>query len=980
MTASDFVPFFQAVHKGHSPFPWQTRLLEEVLSRGWPRSLALPTASGKTGVIDIAVFALACQAGLPPEQRTMPRRIALVVDRRVVVDDAARRAERIANALAAARDGVLGEAADALRSLGGAPEEPLHVAVLRGGLYREQRWARTPVQPTVLLSTVDQVGSRLLFRGYGLSPYAWPIHAGLLANDCLILLDEAHVSRPFLETLSWLERYRARAQQPLRTPFAFVPMTATPAEDDRPTGLPEEDRAPSGGPPNGRPRDSRPFELADDDRQNPVLARRLAACKKARLVEAASARDSDFARELAALAAEHLARGRTVAVVVNRVATARELFRVLQKRPDAQTILLTGRSRPFDRDAILERWRSRLLAGRDRAHAAADPPLVVVATQCIEVGADLDFDVLITECASLDALRQRFGRLDRLGELGSSRAIIAARSNPKGDPDPVYGLALPETWRWLKGNAMTEAGSPVIDFGIDALTPFLPAGEERTRLLAPAEHAPTLFPAYCDLWAHTSPEPVPAPDPAVFLHGFQRGEAEVQVVWRADLGPGQPDTWAETVALCPPSSAEALPLPLWVARAWLAQNTVGAVDADIEGMAAPGAEESAAQKPFRPALRWRGPEDSCLARSAQEVRPGDVLVVPASYGGCDGFGWDPACNEPVTDIAEQVHLAVRRRAVLRLHPGLAPAWGAAEAALRPLCTLDPSAEDADVRAALRDAIARTAAAPGAPGWLRDVCAALVRDVRPSFVPHPDGGWVIVGSRRVAAPGEAADFGDEDAFAARSAVPVPLARHGADVVRVVESFLRDLALPPGLAGDLALAASLHDLGKADPRFQTWLCAGDRLAALRAGLLAKSPRLPASPLASAAARESAGYPPGGRHELLSVRLAESAEGALLRPAHDLDLVLHLIASHHGRCRGFAPAVPDPRPVTVTLDWQGVRLTAASATGLERLDSGIAERFWTLLRRYGWWGLAFLEACLRLADHRASEDEDTEESAHE
>src|SRR5262249_45961658 len=108
--------------------------------------------------------------------------------------------------------------------------------------------------------------------------------------------------------------------------------------------------------------------------------------------------------------------GPVVGVVVNRVDTARRVFGLLRgpaepaadmahglPRPAAAVLLLTGRIRPLDRDALLNRYRERIEARRERGQAH-EHPLLVVATQTIEVGADVDFDALVTEVAPLDAL------------------------------------------------------------------------------------------------------------------------------------------------------------------------------------------------------------------------------------------------------------------------------------------------------------------------------------------------------------------------------------------------------------------------------------------------------------------------------------------------------------------------------------------------------------------------------------------------
>jgi hypothetical protein len=102
---------------------------------------------------------------------------------------------------------------------------------MRGGAFRDESWVRNPLQPTVVTSTVDQVGSRLLFRGYGVSRNSWPLHAGLIGNDALILLDEARCSRAFAQTLKRVEGYRGNGwtSRPLGLPFQFVEMTGTPS-------------------------------------------------------------------------------------------------------------------------------------------------------------------------------------------------------------------------------------------------------------------------------------------------------------------------------------------------------------------------------------------------------------------------------------------------------------------------------------------------------------------------------------------------------------------------------------------------------------------------------------------------------------------------------------------------------------------------------------------------------------------------------
>jgi CRISPR-associated endonuclease/helicase Cas3 len=962
-----FREFFEALHHGRKPFPWQERLAEEVLGEGWPELLDLPTGAGKTSALEVALYCL-CAA---PER--MPRRTLLVVDRRVVVDQGADHARDILHKLRSAENGPLKAVADALRGLFAAQADapPFAVAVMRGGMPRDNDWASRPDQPVLGVSTVDQVGSRLLFRGYGVSPRSAPIHAGLIGNDTLILLDEVHLAVPFAQTLAMIQRSFRHRIDGLPSRFSVVQMSATPGR-----GTPIQ----------------RVFGLAADDRADPVLQPRLTASKRATLmlVKVAGGDESKKQATLAQRAVKEAvslveAGASVVGIVLNRVDTARMALRALQAIGDTglDAMLVTGRMRPLDRDHLV---RTRLLprAGGNRQRTEPAQPFVVVSTQCIEAGADLDFDGLVTECASLDALRQRFGRVDRRGALGRSQSVVLGRSDlvaGKTD-DPVYGGALAATWQWL--NSIATDG--VVDFSIAELPrPQHPDGSAREDLIPRPLDAPVLMPVHLDSWVQTTPRPSPDQDIALWLHGPKKDPAEVQIIWRVGVPAETKKTEAflERLSACRPSSLEAVTVPLGAARRWLAGLPVETAIADVVGATSEEGQEREERRKDRTdssapvALRWDG--DSVELVSADKIRPGDVLVIDTQRGGLHCASFDPDSTAPVTDLGDLAQLRGRGIATLRLSHEALVAWSLPPAMLSEIPTPAPDESLAELRSRVMDWLAdMPSSAP--PEWFvgteREWKAA-----RRALTSARARVLVVDGEVLIRAPASRADLQTdpeasealtEDDDSSFRQVEVTLAAHSKEVEQLAGQFGQTIGLSKELTADLALAAWLHDVGKADPRFQRWMVGGSEVrASLLTEHLAKSALPPGSAAQRKQARVRSGYPDGCRHELLSLDMIGSSDDVLAR-AHDPALVLHLVASHHGWCRPFPPAIQDDEQLEVRLQHGEAQLVGATSHQLAQLDSGIADRFWDLVQRYGWWGLAWLEAILRLADHRASERE--------
>lgn len=954
MDLSDFSEFFRRIH-GFDPFPWQRRLLSAVEKEGWPSALALPTSSGKTSVIDIFIFSMALHFA---SGKRSPRRLFYTVDRRFVVDEAYVNAMKLRESLLEAIDeeSVVGQVARTLASsavLEGS--SPLEVVRMHGGIPHEPVFIKNPLQPTVILTTVDQIGSRLLFRGYGISEYMRPVHAAIVAKDSLIVIDEAHLSSPFLKTLHLVAKYQGDqwCETPVGSNVSFVSMSAT------------------------HPGDSASlFQLDDADLADPVLSVRLKVSKPVKLVKLKENRESNMEQKMHFLAKEfaqraHLALGRlenpAVSVVVNSVALANSIYAELLTDGSIDAFKIIGRIRPFERDRILNEVIPKISLQPGRK--PRDKPIIVVSTQTIEVGANLDFDVMISEIAPLDALQQRFGRLNRVGSRSGAYGEIVYSPEREDVNSFIYGDAWRNTWKWLEEVKKDDE----IDFGPNAVE-SIKQMRDVSNLMVSSVDPPLLMPSHLDMLAQTSPEPAFQPSVPLLLHGKAESNPDVQVIWRSDipedLGSSDEKGVWEAVSLIPPTSYEAAPVPIWAIRSFLDGMAIDFADAEGSELV----ETRPNRTDGRKAFIWNGMQGSKIA-SSREIGPGQTIIIPSVYGGYDGYGWNPKSKTPVTDVAEVAFRKVYGREVFRIHPAITRTWfdapnsesiGECNRLIDSVITDFLSGED------FHEAVEECLRAMcELPGIREEVASALMEwaeagmDRMEQAYPfnRPQG---IILEKRMKKLAETTDEDDSSSYTGN----VTLEDHSRGVEKYVRNFASHLELPGEIVSDLSLAGLLHDIGKADPRFQSWLLGGIPWSPENQ-ILAKSYGSGGDLNAIVLSRERSGYPKGGRHECYSYSIVTSNPHLIEGRAHDPDLVRYLVGAHHGRGRALMPVVPDSG-TSVKFNFLGEEVDFRGPHGLDKIDSDWPDLFWKLLRRYGYWGLPYMEMIVRLGDHRESEEE--------
>lgn len=938
-----FAQFFRATHDGLEPHPWQQSLSDRVCDSGWPNSISVPTGLGKTATISVWLYELARQTAAEVPQRSAPMRLFYVVNRRLVVDQGAAYAKGLQKALdqvdvdSDMRD-VLDPVRQALLTLCPPGDtRPLLSTSIHGTDPDDTAWMRATGAVIVSL-TPAQLVSRVLMRGYGVSAGTRSIHAGLTGIDRLILFDEPHLSMPAVNTLAAQERLAARGES-LGIPLGkTVLLGAT---------VPDLDEGTVGA-------RALKFDV-DEHLSSPAASRRLRAPKTLHIERLATTSDVALANAAAKFVQAQVTQGvERILVVLNTVAAAQRVFLKLQqvaerKSAPVNVALLTSRFRRSDRASV----------------GLNEGPLILVATQTIEVGVDLSFDAMFTEVPSFESLTQRLGRVNRDGLAAESHVVLAAQKGASGNG----------SFRVSKSTAHIYGEGPVLacldllerhrdpDGDVDvspvALMRMRDSVTDGSLDVAP-ERAATLHSHLMPIIAQTRPTPRPDLPVEAFANGpDQNVVPEVEVAWRPNLKALLGLRKSEVPS---PLDSEYVSVPYGQIRKLLLGRATSADFSDITGVP----EQDAPGRRLGPRVLNRvcvlnpGDDQWHQVGAAGQVRPGARVVLACEVGGyVPSLGWRPESTESVPSVQfASLQMALAQDA--RQLEFRSPPTHLLAVSPRLLAEISPD----DARYLPTERLLESAT----QYWLREpdlsraqeeqLVAELVEAANDLVAVLAEGNGAVLGPEiagNVNAWGVSLPVALTRKATSRGGVgQVLLADHGRQVGLWARGAAQTAGLPEGISEALANAGFFRDEGKRFLPFQQYLGAveGDPGGPLAKSKIARRDQtMRGSRASDRAVRQRLGLPWGWRHEQYG--LAFIPLGLRERP-----LVDHLVGSHHGWYRPvFLPSAGDSVGPATQDD-------AFKVLGVEH-----ADEFLALNQRFSPWGLAYLEAVLRLADWTAS-----------
>lgn len=1027
-----FDKFVAAAHDGCRPYQWQRRLLHNVIEHGrWPDRLDAPTGAGKTMAIDIHVFlnALAGLSLVEDEElyealaglnlNGLPRRLVMTVNRRSLVDDqyehACELSQKINDSgvisgtnnpsiLSSVRRGLAFRESPNGDGHGVYGCRVLRVTRLRGGEPvdgRTREWRYHPTECQVICATPDMFGSRLLFHGYGTSSAARPIEAGLLAYDSVLIADEAHLSRQLVVTAKSVTRLEGLCESPIAQSVPVLQVVSTTATQE---GISEDDvRVGVEGP---------------DFAMDTALRNRMCKAKPVRLLSC-EGNDTAFVDMLVeqcmnAIKVEETKekeqRG-VVGCIVNTVKTATDVLKKLRDSYRSQYGASDKRqtkSCEFDNDPIrgfvgpMRQYdKNQLIHGDVFSAIKGDSGTIsltglrcVVATQTMEVGVDADFASLVTELPSGNALVQRAGRVNRRGYRERGDITVVCREDDAKARGPYRVEDLVEAKKWVQKMSETQEG---LSAWACSQNPPKPAAATRMLWQRP------------EIWdienlSHT--------DEALScdVELANQGRADLDLWLRDDLDVTADPNIGLVVRELPDNDEDAIELLRDVQPVADESFPLRFGDIDDVGDGSPRVfiVRTARFGTAMSVSRWIGD-----GKLKEVLRPGDMLVVDTTAKLFDSdmhvvSKKSGKCEKDVYNRCQTQGVVISVKPDSTKDDSESDALYAAISAMREYeeeigtavesNDLPSDASDktsgtmlderrlslvetykAHVLPAIRKIIQDDDQQSRQAAERFDDIENLVFSVYPSVEdPDSEAAWL---SLRLSS---ALDDGRElqELSVSDKHEPVKLNTsegHQQSVECRAERFLSSLALPEGIGLDVRTAARHHDDGKKDFRFQNLLYVCSR----------QTPGYRRTPseysddtyLAKSAAR----FPKlekrirremnlqGWRHEQRSV--AECwALGSELH-ANDLELVARLVGTSHGHGRSCFQDDADTLIPPRERQRQDMRYPAIAdvyESARRLFDEGIWERIVEKTDiRYGYWGMAYMEAILRSADVTVSKE---------
>jgi len=502
MKSDEFSEFFKRA-TGYFPYPYQIRLA--LMGEYLPELINVPTGIGKTAAIILGWLWRRRFHENKTIRATTPRRLVYCLPMRVLVeqttDNATQWLDRL-NLLGGNLKIGRGDDKDVIKKYKPSFENPNKIVVttLMGGEDGDD-WDIYPERDAIIIGTQDMLLSRALSRGYGMSRYRWPMHFGLLNNDCLWVMDEVQLMGNGLSTGVQMEAFRSHMGTMVCTNTKTLWMSATLKKE----WLQTVDFNPVKA-------ISTPLTLTPDDLADQKVKTRVHAVKL--LKKCTSNND---AKKLVENILEHYHEGTRTLVVINTVRRAMEIYSglkiVLKKiHPAPNLVLIHSHFRPLDRK---ERVKDLL----DEPETAGT---IIISTQVIEAGVDVSAKTMFTEIAPWSSLVQRFGRCNRYGECKESEIFWIdlltgekSQSPPYSDEELIESRKLLEV---LEGKSVSPSALPHQDMPI------------KVKHVIRKKDIIELFDTTPDLTGHDT-------DISRFIR--ESTDTDVQVFWR-DLSKDEP--------------------------------------------------------------------------------------------------------------------------------------------------------------------------------------------------------------------------------------------------------------------------------------------------------------------------------------------------------------------------------------------------------------------------------------------------------